>query len=207
VNLFDRLLSYYSDKYLKAQLKRGKSAIYSSILKYGRSKFTLEILEYCDSKVLLERETYYIILKNPEYNILRVAGSRAGKKHSGEAIEKIRQAALNRTEEQLAKLREHLAKVHAANIGRKFSHSEETKAKISYTLSNKSDEYKANHKAKIQAARGKPVTVKNLETNETVDYPSIREAARALKESHVSIAKHIKKSKIFKGYFISYKDL
>jgi group I intron endonuclease len=88
-----------------------------------------------------------------------------------------------------------------------FSHSEESKAKISYTLSNKSDEYKAKHKAKIQAARGKPVTVKNLETNETVDYPSIREAARALKVSDVTIAKYIKKSGIFKGYFISYKDL
>jgi group I intron endonuclease len=95
VNLYERLMSYYSDKNLKAQLKRGKSAIYSSILKYGRSRFTLEILEYCDSKVLLERETYYIILKKPEYNILQVAGSRAGKKHSKEAVEKIRQAALN----------------------------------------------------------------------------------------------------------------
>lgn len=202
VNLSKRIYEYYSDKYLETQLKRGKSAIYSAILKYGRSSFKFEILEYCESEALLERETYYIILLNPEYNILQEAGSRLGSKHSKEAVEKIRQVALNRTEEQLAKFREYLAKAHAANIGRIFAHSEESKAKISYAASNKTEE----HIAKTKAALGTAVVVSNLETNETTEYPSIREAARALKASDVTIGKYMKKSKIFKGsYLISIK--
>ena len=56
------------------------SYIYSSILKYGYSNFRLEILEYCDKKFLINREQYYIDLLNPEYNILRKAGSRFGYK-------------------------------------------------------------------------------------------------------------------------------
>jgi len=39
--------------------------------------------------------------------------------------------------------------------------------------------------------------VSNLETNETTEYPSIREAARALKASGVTIGKYMNKSKIF----------
>src|SRR5438477_10959207 len=52
--------------------------IFKALLKYGHSKFTLEILEYCDSKDLIKREQYYIDLLKPQYNILKIAGSRLG---------------------------------------------------------------------------------------------------------------------------------
>jgi hypothetical protein len=48
VDLYKRLKNYYSKKYVDTQLKKGKSAIYSSIRKYGLSNFKLEILEYCE---------------------------------------------------------------------------------------------------------------------------------------------------------------
>jgi len=171
-------------------------------LKYGRTKFKLEILEYCDREALLERETYYIILLNPNYNILQEAGSRLGSRHSEEALAKIRFAALNRTEEHIAKLREHLANIHAKNIGRTFSHSDESKGKIAYASANKTE----GHIAKIKEANGIAIILTNVETNETREYVSIREAARDLKESHVTMAKYLKLNKIFKGYLISIID-
>ncbi len=39
VDLYKRLKIYYSNKYMGTQLKRGNSAIYSSIIKYGISMF------------------------------------------------------------------------------------------------------------------------------------------------------------------------
>lgn len=55
--------------------------IYKAILKYGHSNFSLDILEYCDPKFLIKKE-YYIDFLKPEYNILKIAGSSLGFKHS-----------------------------------------------------------------------------------------------------------------------------
>jgi len=51
------------------------SLIVRALLKYGYSSFSLSILEYCEPEQLIEREQYFIDLINPEYNILRTAGS------------------------------------------------------------------------------------------------------------------------------------
>ena len=56
--------------------------IYKAILKYGYSNFSLEILEYCEPNLLISREQYYIDLLEPEYNILKIAYSSLGFKHS-----------------------------------------------------------------------------------------------------------------------------
>lgn len=63
--------------------------IYRALLKHGYSNFRLVILEYCDSSILLERENYYIKLLNPEYNILQIAGSSAGRKLSPQEKDKM----------------------------------------------------------------------------------------------------------------------
>lgn len=72
-----RFLQYYNIIFLAKHSK--SSLIYKALLKYGFSKFSLEILEYCDPSILLEREQYYIDLLQPEYNLLKTAGSRLGK--------------------------------------------------------------------------------------------------------------------------------
>ena len=51
-------------------------------MKLGYSHFKLDILEYCDPIRLIQREQYYIDKLNPEYNILNIAGSSVGFKHS-----------------------------------------------------------------------------------------------------------------------------
>ena len=65
------------------------SRILRALLKYGYSNFRLEILEYCDSDKCLEREQYYLDSINPEYNILKKAGSSLGYKHTEETILKM----------------------------------------------------------------------------------------------------------------------
>jgi hypothetical protein len=65
---------------------------------YGYSAFSFSIIEYLyiqnllkneTKKLILEREQYYINLLNPEYNLLKVAGSLLGYQHSEETIKKI----------------------------------------------------------------------------------------------------------------------
>lgn len=56
--------------------------IYKALVKYGNLSFKLEILENCDPNILIEREQYYLDLLNPEYNILKKAGSLLGFRHS-----------------------------------------------------------------------------------------------------------------------------
>ena len=106
-DLCKRLRIYYSIITLEKSLKRSKSRIHRALLKYGYSKFTLEILEYCDSKDLINREQYYLDLLKPEYNILKIAGSRLGSIHNEESR----------------------AKMSSLRTGRK--HSEETRTKMS----------------------------------------------------------------------------
>ena len=67
----------------------------------------MEILEYCDSKDLIKREQYYIDLLNPEYNILKIAGSRLGSTDRTESRVKISsyRAGKKHTEETLAKMK------------------------------------------------------------------------------------------------------
>ena len=56
-----------------------------ALLKSGYSDFSITILEYCEISDLIKREQYYIDLLKPEYNILKIAGSLLGFKHSEES--------------------------------------------------------------------------------------------------------------------------
>jgi group I intron endonuclease len=82
VSLSRRFKYYYSLICLEKTMNKGNSVIHRALLKYGYSNFSLNILEYCEPDVLIKREQYYIDLLNPEYNILRIAGSSLGFKHS-----------------------------------------------------------------------------------------------------------------------------
>ena len=59
--------------------------INKALIKYGYSNFSIEILEYCEPSLVISREQYYIDLLKPEYNLLKVAGSRLGYKHTEES--------------------------------------------------------------------------------------------------------------------------
>lgn len=71
-------------------------AIYKSLLKHGYAKFRLEILEYCSTDKLLTREQFYFDNYNPEYNLLKIAGSPLGYRHSEAAKARISLANKNK---------------------------------------------------------------------------------------------------------------
>jgi group I intron endonuclease len=93
LNISERLVKYYSLSCLIKETKRNNSAIYKALLNYGHSTFKFEILEHCTPKVLIEREQYYLDLLKPEYNILKIAGSRKGSMHS-EATKELQRMAI-----------------------------------------------------------------------------------------------------------------
>ena len=105
ISLGNRFGHYYSLIFLKKKLEKGSSAIYKTLLEYGYSNFSLDILEYCEPSVLIKREQYYIDLLKPVYNILKIAGSFYGFKHSVETIERIRLAKLGRKRDETTKLK------------------------------------------------------------------------------------------------------
>ena len=63
-----------------------------AINKYGPNNFVFLILQYCEREVdiCLGLEQHYIDLYKPKYNILKIAGSSQGFKHSPETIAKLK---------------------------------------------------------------------------------------------------------------------
>ena len=113
--LNDRFRRYFNHSYLSSS-KRGASLICKALLKYGYGEFRLEILEYCPISIVLDREQFYIDKLNPEYNILKIAGSNLGYKHSEASLKLMSDASksLNESEKFLEFKREVM-------LGRKLS--------------------------------------------------------------------------------------
>ena len=68
-----------------------KLPLYRSISKYGPNNFVYLILQYCEKEqeVCLALEQYYLDLWKPKYNILKIAGSSKGYKHTKETLKKM----------------------------------------------------------------------------------------------------------------------
>ena len=66
--------------------------LYNALNKYGINNFVFIILQYCerDEAVCLGLEKNYLDLFKPKYNILKLAGSSQGFKHSPKAIAKLK---------------------------------------------------------------------------------------------------------------------
>lgn len=96
IDLSKRLNDYLNIAFLNKELKKGRSIIYSVLLKHGYSKFKLDILEYCQPINLVKREQYYFDSLSPKYNILKVAGSSFGFKHSKATKEILREKGIGR---------------------------------------------------------------------------------------------------------------
>lgn len=121
VDLANRLKRYFNQNYLD----KNKSFLISrALIKYSHSSFSLTILEYCDKSELNEREQYYLDSLEPDYNILKIAGSFLGYTFTEEAKAKISKAlkGINRSEETKDLIREKA-------LTRK--HSEDTKLRMS----------------------------------------------------------------------------
>jgi group I intron endonuclease len=86
VNLARRFrIHMFNIKYVKLPLPM-------SIYKYGLNNFAFLVLNYCnkDINACLGLEQFYLDLHKPKYNILKLAGSSQGFKHSPETIAKLK---------------------------------------------------------------------------------------------------------------------
>lgn len=113
---------------------------------YGEAAFVFEIIEECilDKSMIIGREQHYIDNMKPEYNILRIAGSRLGSKMSEQTKAKIK--ANHSTPEYREKARK--KRLEQPPL------SNETKQKISQKLSGRS--MSEDTKLKLsEATRGK----------------------------------------------------
>nr|QCW06878.1 hypothetical protein [Drechslerella brochopaga] len=195
-DLARRLREYYNINYLN---KDSGMLICKALLKYGYSTFSLYILEYCDEKDLLQREQYYIDILKPEYNILKIAGSSKGYKHTKEARAKISAALKGLKIGELNPMfgKKHLEKILAKLRGKK--RTEETRAKMS--ISKTGYKYTEEARAKISSAKVKKIEVLNINTGERTEYSSGQEASNSVGCSTATIVKCIKNDKPFKGIY------
>jgi group I intron endonuclease len=189
INLGQRFASYFNYNWISGQAKH--SIICKSLLKYGYSEFSLEILEYCNKEDTIKREQFYIDSLKPEYNILKIAGSRLGSKHSKSVKDKIKLALTGRSTSDFTK-----SKQRAIRLG--FRHSNETKAKLKEHLTNLNTKILAKKK-------GIKVSVLDLETKITSEYNSIRKAAKEMGSHANSLLRH-EKLQLEKDYTKPFKD-
>jgi hypothetical protein len=211
INLGKRLGNYYS--YII--ISKEKRTISRALLKHGYSNFEFEILEYCKINNVIEREQYYLDLLKPEYNILKIAGSSFGYKHTVESLAK--RSGQNHvffgrahTEEAKAKIgavhrgkivsEETKERIRAARIGK--AHSEATRVKLSIAKEGQKNPMygkitSKETKTKLSTANGSPVQVLNTKTNETKLYTSRRAAAIALSCDVTTVSRYIKSDKLY----------
>jgi group I intron endonuclease len=154
-------------------------AIYKALLKHGYAEFRLEILEYCSSDKLLQREQFYFDKYTPEYNILKLAGSPLGYRHSEAAKNLIGIASKNRkVSESSRNIR------REALLGKTFNKEHLEKMRLSNTLRQ-------------------PVLLTNSETGDTQEFSSMTDAGVYLGISRVSVRKYLLSNIPYKGYIIS----
>ena len=154
-------------------------AIYKSLLKYGYAKFRLEILEYCSIDKLLQREQFYFDKYSPEYNLLKLAGSPLGYRHS-EASKTL---------------------IGIASKNRKVSESTrdfKRKALLGKTLDKKHLE-----KMRLSNTLRQPVLLTNLETGDIQEFSSMTDAGVFLGVSRVTVRKFLLTNIPYKGYKFS----
>lgn len=124
--------------------RHGNSHLQNAWNKYSENNFEFSICECCEKERLLEREQFYIDNEKPSYNILQIAGSRLGYKHTDEARRKISEAQIGKHPSEAARAKnsgehhhmfgkhhseESLAKMSEAHTGKHYS--EESKRKNS----------------------------------------------------------------------------
>jgi group I intron endonuclease len=199
-NLGDRLRDYYSLRYLERQIINNKSMIYRSIIKYGYSSFILEILEYCDRNEAVTREQYYLNLLKAEYNILKIAGSSLGFKHSEETKIKLRDLTPEKKAKRLEQLKRSNAnpESQAKNLEhlKRLNSSPEQKEHLKRLHAN--PEIKAKrleHLKNLHSIQSHKVSVLDTLTNKTTVYLSISEAAKTIGVHPGNISRSFKRLK------------
>lgn len=182
VNLLNRINDYSQPAYFKT---KGHLPILRALKKYTMKNFCIIILEYVEIVknpkslwlALDESENRWLALLKPEYNILELAKSSRGYKHSLESKDKIRTAKLGKlhSAETKQKMSESSKGINSTWFGKNLS--AETKAKLSAIALRRTYSHKP----------GIVVKVVDIKTNITTLYSSIRSVALALNSNHSTL--------------------
>jgi group I intron endonuclease len=208
INLGKRLGQYLTLSYLE---DRNNLIISRALVKYGYINFSISILEYCDKPNLTEKEQDYINLLNPTYNILKVAGSLSGYKHSLESRDKrskslkgmyvgIKSSFYGKTHTEKTKEIMSLDRQGIDNYFYGKTHSEETKQLMRQKALNR--KHSAETLEKMAKVRGNPVNI--YETNDKHgfvligNFISARKAGLFLNISGSTIIKYMHSGEVFK---------
>lgn len=158
--------------------------LYNALNKYGLNNFVFLILQYCEpvEELCLGLEQSYLDMFKPNYNILKLAGSSQGFKHSPETIAKLK-------------------KLHTGNLHPRFGTkaSDEQKALTSLALKIYYEEYDHHgkgKKGKLSPQFGKGGTKITMidEQGTIITFPSINSARLHFRVRFSTISKNINKS-------------
>lgn len=160
---------------------RSNIKLQNAINKYKLQDFIFIIFEYCEHEDLISQEQFYIDVLKPEYNILRVAGSSLGYKHTKEI----------------------LTKMSVAHQGK--THSAESKAKISYAMSG--DKHPMFGRAGVRNPASKNIYVYTFDPDikVTILYKSFNtciEAASYFSCSTRTLSRYLDKNRLYKKQWI-----
>lgn len=210
-DLSNRFKNYFNFSYIysKANLR-----INRALIKYGYSNFSLSILEYCDKSDLLTREQFYFDKLNPQYNILKIAGSSLKFKHSEITKARIskslkgiyvkeKSALFGNLHTEETKRLMSLKKLKESNPLFRKTHSENSKELMKQkALGRKHSE---NIKLKMSAISGNPVNIyEKLSTKGFKligSFVSARRAGKLLGISGTTVIKYRNSGEIFKDRY------
>ncbi len=175
----------------------GSRLIGAAVAKYGIENFSFYIIEYFPEFVkkenlsathlkLLERETHFITLYSPEYNILQIANSSIGYCHTDLTILKMKETYSQERKEAIGAL---------LNRGKTFS--EERKQLFSKIAKlRNSNQILREHLSKLSS---KPVILYNRDWTVHSRYVGIRVMAKAFGCCHKTINKMIRSKAVFRN--------
>jgi group I intron endonuclease len=166
--------------------------------------------------LILSREQYFLDSLEPKYNILKVAGSLLGYKHTQETLAKLSEAnkGISRNKGQNNPMfgkstsDETKAKMSKAQKGiyrnKAIPKSPEPKAKMSLANKGKSPANKglspsAETRTKLSATKGTAIFVYDLNDLLVISFTSAKKAAKHFDCNHSTILKYASSEKTFKG--------
>jgi group I intron endonuclease len=165
-----------------------------AINKYNLQDFIFIVFEYCEPDKLVSQEQYYLNFLEPEYNILMVAGSSLGYKHTEKALTKISEASKGKLHSPETK-----GLMSETHKGKKFSLEHRTKI----STAKKDKKFSLEHRTSISAAKGLgTIFVYDLQGSLENTFSSARNAAEFFNCSHPTITKYTISGKLFKKQWI-----
>lgn len=195
VNLSKRFSQYYFSSYLRYS----DNYISRALIEYTHSAFSLAILEYVEITNLSLEEVRLLILKREQYYLDLIFEVDFGAPNTYNLNPTAgSRLGSNHTEETKVKISKSLSGENHPMYGKE--HSAETKIKMSET--SKGKQFSAETKSKLSIVKGTQIFVHDISGTLINNFPSARKAALFFKVDKDTIMRHVKNNIIFKNEYI-----